>query len=300
MTMSGGWGFSPWGAGPWGGGGGGGAIAQVGAAAHRENVFRVEFSVPVYFSGILDFEDASHPTKWRIVPVVGSAGLDGDPVRPLLVTQVRLATEEDGVAIGDVGRFIDVLTDRPMTSFPALYTVEHRDIFAADKASSSSTGAQVPAVYREITAPTLDMQTPSRDIANAQTFSAAQASLPDPFDPIVLGTIQVDDTGDYAFDEGSVNLRKRVLRRVMTVKNAFAHLPGYGVGLPSYGKKLGTPTVVATIATEAETQIAQEPDVANVRVRTVVDPNVPNLLRVQVLVRPREGKAQRIDVPFKF
>jgi len=298
MTL-GAWGFGPWGAGPWGGGGAG-DILPINIEAHRENVFRVEFSVPVYFSGILDFEDASHTSKWRITPVAGTVGLDGSPARPLLVTTVQLATEQDGVPIGDVGRFVDVHTDRPMTSFPALYIVEHREIFAKDKASSSSTGAESLAVYRQIVPPSLNMQTPSRDIANAQTYAAAQASLPDPTNPIVLGTIQVDDTGDYAFDEGFVNLQKRVLRRVMTVKNGFAHLPGYGVGLLTYGKKLATPSVIATIGAEIETQVGQEPDVAAVKVRTVTDPNVPDLLRVQVFVRPREGKPQRIDIPFKF
>ena len=271
----------------------------MGVTAHRENVFRVEFSVPVYFSTLLDSRDAANPAKWTIAVVAGSVGMDGNPVRPLLVSEIFLPGPADGVASEDVGRFVDVISDRPMTPHPAAYEVSGVDIWAADLLSTLETiEFQTPAVFKRIEPPQISTPAPTRDIANSQTLTAARSSLPDPTNPLVLGTIQVDDTGDYAFDEGIVNLRKRIIRRLVTAKNAFAHLPGYGVGIPTYGKRLSVSSVVQDLAADAETQIALEPDVSKVRVRPVIDPNTPGLVRFQVIVRPLVGSPQRFDVPF--
>jgi len=296
---AGGWGSSGWGYASWGGGGGGGALVFLGVAANRENVFRFEFSVPVYFSGILDPKDAAHPSKWSISPVAGTVGLDGNPVRPLLVSEVFIPGPADGVETEDLGRFVDVVCDRAMTPFPALYDVAATDIWARDLLTNiAMVEVQVPAVFKRIEPPQIATPSLTRDFANSQTLTGARSSLPDPTNPLVLGTIQVDDTGDYAFDEGIVNLRKRVIRRLVTKKNAFAHLPGYGVGIPEQGKRLAISSVVQDLAAEAEAQIALEPDVSKVKVRPIVDPNTPGLVRFQVFVRPRSGPPQRFDVPF--
>ena len=297
-STGGSWGSGSWGYGSWGGGGGG-TLSLVGITAVRENVFRVEFSVPVYWTGILDPNDASPTTKWSITAVAGTVGMDGSPVRPLSVAEVYLPGLEDGVSREDFGRFIDVVCDRPMTPFPAQYEIGMTDIYAEDLLSNITADSyRLPAVFKRIEPPQIDFPVRSRDIANPQTRSAMDESLADPNNILNLGTIVVDDTGAYAFDDSLVNLRKRVIRRLVTIKGAFAHLPGYGVGIPAYGKKLGVSAVVADIAAQAEVQIALEPDVAKVKVRPVLDQNVPGLVRFQVLVRPRDGQTQRFDVPF--
>jgi len=298
-TGSGAWGYGGWGYGSWGGGGGGGAIALLSVASIRENVFRLEFSVPVYWTGILDENDGSIPTKYAIAVVPGTVGLDGNPVRPLMVSEVYVPGVLDGVAAEDVGRFVDVISDRPMTPHPALYDVTCSDIFAADLLSSVvSSTLTAQAVFKRIEPPSIATAIPSRDFANPMTRDAMFDPLPNPNDPLNLGTIVVDDTGDYAFDEGLTNLRKRILRRLITRKGAFAHLPNYGVGVPDYGKRLAVAAVVADVAAQAEAQIGLEPDVARVKVRPILDPNTPGLVRFQVLVRPRTGAPQRFDVPF--
>ena len=294
------WGSGPWGSGSWGGGGSGGVLTLLGVLAVRENVFRLEFSTGVYFSTILDPDDASIPEKYTVAPVAGTFGLDGNPARPLLVAEVLLPIDlPGGVPEADVGRFVDIVTDRPMTPWPAMYDVTLTDVHSFDLlASIASETRRVPAVYKRVAPPTVDSNTPTRDIANAQTRSAALESLPDPNNPIVLGTIQVDDAGDYAFDEGATNLKKRIIRRLVTRPGAFAHLPNYGVGVPDHGKRLALSSVVADLAAAAEAQIALEPEVARVRVVPVVDPNTPGLVRFRVLVKPRSGQSQRFDVPF--
>lgn len=296
---SGAWGSGPWGVGVWGGGSSGGVLTLLDITADRENVFRLEFNTGVYFSAILDPDDAAIPSKYLIAVVAGTVGLDGNTVRPLSIAEVFLPGTSDGVARGDIGRFVDLITDRPMTPHPALYDVTITDIHSYDfLATIASETQRVPAVYKRIEPPQVDTGTPTRDFANPQTLSAALASVPNPTSPFNLGTIVVDDTGDYAFDEGLVNLTKRVLRRLISRKGGFAHLPNYGVGIPDHGKRLAISAVVTDLAAEAETQIALEPEVAKVRVRPITDPNTPGLVRFQVFVKPKTGQPQKFDVPF--
>lgn len=296
---SGSWGSGEWGSGPWGGGSSGGNINLLAITADRENVFRLEFDTGVYFSRVLDPDDGSILSKYSIAVVAGTSGNDGNVVRPLLVSEVIVPGVDDGIAPSDVGRFIDIITDRPMTPWPALYDVTLTDIHSADLLASIATAtSRVPAVFKRLEVPQLDTAVPSRDIANPQTREAMFDPLPDPNDSLNLGTIVTDDTGDYAFDEGTTNLKKRILRRLVTRKGGFAHLPNYGVGIPDQGKRLALSSVISDLAAQAEAQIALEPEVAKVRVRPIVDPNFPGLVRFQVLVKVRSGEAQKFDVPF--
>lgn len=162
-----------------------------------------------------------------------------------------------------------------------------------------STTMRAPAVFKEIVAVQLDSGRVTRDIANPQTLRGAVASgLSVPDAEALLGTFRVDAQGDYAFDEGIETLRKRVIRRLITAKGGFAHLPNYGVGIPTLGKRLAVAANLATVAADAEAQIASEPDVADVGVRAIIDPTTPSVVRFQVRVRTKEGKASSFDIPF--
>lgn len=296
MTTPGAWGSGFWGSSPWGSSGGG-AIELLSVLAVRENVVRVEFTVPIYFTGVFDPADGAHTNKWTVTMVEGTAGLDGEAVRPVMVSEVVLSSVLD-VGYENYGRYVDVVLDRPMTPHPALYTVRMVDVFAADlETYIPEEEIQIPAVYKLIEPPQIESAPATRDIANAQTLSAAQSSLPDPTVQ-ELGTIAVDDSGDYAFDEGLVNLKKRIYRRLVTRRGAFAHLPDYGVGIPDQGKKLALSGVLANLAAEAQTQIALEPEVAKVVVRPFIDPLNPGLVRFRVLVKTKVGQAHRFDTPF--
>lgn len=129
------WGFGTWGGSPWGGGPLG-AIAVESVLAVRENVMRVTFNVPVYYSSILDPPDASRPEKFSVTPVAGTFGLDGTPARPVSVARVDLVGEDGEVVIGGGGRRLDLVLDRPMSPHAALYDVAMTDVFAADLGSS--------------------------------------------------------------------------------------------------------------------------------------------------------------------
>lgn len=295
--MADGWGSGPWGGSPWGGGASPTDVVVGSALAVRENIFRIVFSVPIRFTGLLDAGDASDPSNYAVAPVAGTTGLDGTEARPLTVVEARLAGVEDGVLASMVGTVLDLVTDRPMTPWGALYDLT-LTVIAADLASYVGGTFRTPGVFRRLEPPSVQMGRPTRDFANPQTLSAARAGLSDAMDPGLLGTLRVDDSGDYAFDEGDVSLRKRVVRRLTSSVGGFAHLPGYGVGIPDHAKRLAISAVVADLSARAESQIALEPEVAQVRVRAVADPNLPGLVRFQAFVRTKQGTPQRFDVPF--
>lgn len=132
--------MSGWGSGVWGGSSYGGgplsAIAIESVLAIRENVFRLTFNVPVYYSTILDPADASRTEKYAVSPVEGTTGLDGTEARPVSVARVDLIGDDGEVVFGGSGRRLDLILDRPMTPHPALYDVTMTDVFAADLGSS--------------------------------------------------------------------------------------------------------------------------------------------------------------------
>lgn len=292
-----GWGGGPWGSAPWGSGGVG-TLTLDEALAIKENVIRLTFSQPIYFSTILDPPDGSIVTKYVTGVVAGTVGRDGEPVHPVNVIAVALATVQGGIDQADYGRIVDVTLDRPMSPYPARYTITVSGIFSEDLVFElGATTFGFYANFKQLQPPQIDTPRPSRDMANPQTDSGLTDTIPNP-NAGQLGTFPVDASGDYAFDEGIENFKKRVFRRLVTSPGKFAHLPGYGVGVPDYGKRLAVSAIITSLASQAETQIQLEPETAKVRVLPVVDPNVPGLVRFRVLVQMRSGSGQRFDVPF--
>jgi hypothetical protein len=198
---------------------------------------------------------------------------------------VELAGAADGVADADVGRYVNLLLDRPMTPFPAVYGVGWTAVWAADLLTSSTGSSSIFGVYRTLSTPTIETPRRSRDFAS-------------PTDVYELGAFGVDATGDYSFDEGLACLKKRVIRRLMTRKGAFLHLPNYGVGIPYRLKQLATAELLSQLRGEAEQQIGEEPDVLQCRVTISASPDAPGLFRFRVAVKTRIGTAVAFEVPF--
>lgn len=95
------------------------------------------------------------------------------------------------------------------------------------------------------------------DIANPQTPYDAGTST--------LGTIPVTDAGDLENDSGRTGLRKRIYRRLSTVRDGFFHLDGYG--LRPQDKSPITPTSLRQLQLNIEEQVLAEQGVVAVRVR---------------------------------
>jgi len=288
-----GWG-SGWGSPPWGGGPGS-ELALQGALAIRENVIRLQFDQPVMFDGTLTTFDGTSPDHYAVTEVAGDVGLDDRPIRPVVCVLAELAVFE-----GAGGRFVDISLDRYMSHWPCRYTVAVNNLFTITgfPLDLCFTHAQVVAVQQQYNPPALDNIVPSRDIANPQTRSATLDPLPDPMDPFLLGSVPVDSSGDYAFDEGITNLKKRIYRRLVTRKGAYLAIPTYGVGIPSYGKRLLNGSIRESIRADAEAQIGQEPDVLAVSVTSTVDPNIPGKVTFGIRVRSLGGKQANLQIPF--
>lgn len=282
-----GWGGGGWGKSPWGSGAT--PLTLLDVQAVRENLVRLTFDQAAYWSGILDPGDASNPVRYRIIAVSGT-GIDGSPIR-----EVRIAGVQQGAVAGTAGSVIELVTDRALSHWPCIYraiATGLRSKLGLPLAPGSSR-----LFYGVQAGPRTQLQDQilaGRDIANPQTAQAL-AGLPNgaTLPSSALGTYQPDGTGDYANDAGLTGYVKRVTRRLMTRKGAFAHLPGYGMGLPQDVKRLQRPGFREALAADAEDQIAQEPETVSVAVRVV---QVGSKTFMQVRAKTKLGPAA-FDVP---
>ena len=138
---------------------------------------------------------------------------------------------------------------------------------------------------------------PSRDIASPQTYSALSIGTETVSDA-VLGTFFIDESGDYAFDSGVNQLKKRVYRRFVTTPGGFPANPGYGVGVLGYGAQLSVMGVRQRICDEARQQISTEPDVKACSVTASTDPKNPNITIFAVRVQTVAGIDTTFTLPF--
>lgn len=259
--------------------------------AIRENVIRVTFDRYVYYTGVLDPGDASNIKRYIVSPVESSRDSAGNPPKP--VTPIRI----DKPIYGD-SYYLDIVLDREMSAYPAQYVLTMAGLKGKDgnPLENPATFA-LPAVYREIKPYQPSLGFANRDIANPQVLSAL-TGLPAAQTPEndQLGTYRVDGIGDVARDEGEVGYRKRIFRRLTTQRGRFAHLPSYGVGLPSLVKQLALPGYREQLASDSEQQIKQEPETAAVSV--VIQPSVDNPELFLFVVRARMRLGQVVDMQF--
>ena len=288
-------GLTPWGGGPWGLGGAG-SLQLLTALAIRENVVRLTFNEAPIFTGVLDPHDGSDSERYVITPMPGTMPDGGDPrpVTTIIVTQVREAMA--------LGLIIDVTVDRPFDGYPGRYLV------AVNQLVSSSSGVLLDPLHSSLafdglvqvsTPKTLDVAVPIRDFANPQTLSGLLDPLPSTTDVGLLGSIPMGGDGDYAFDEGITSYKKRLLRRLTSAKNRFAHLPGYGLGPGAKLKQLGKQSVRAAFEADARQQVMQEPETVEASANLIVDPNVPGLWRLKLRIKCKlSSDPLELNVPF--
>lgn len=285
------WGMGPWGGGPWGGA----ALATLSVLsvqAVSENVIRVFFSTPLYFSGILDPADASNAQLWDVEPVDGPVGYDGNPPRPVtavVVSQPVLPNVQFGAAL-------DLTLDRPMTPFPSQYSVATLgSVYSSDLTQQlvAVNLGMTPAIFRVLNPQDPTVVAPGRDLANPQTAGGALGSTIAQPQVAILGSFGYGADGDYAIDSKDTGLLKRLQRRLFTKKNGFLHLQDYGVDVMSYSKKLGRPSARQQLAADCEAQFSREPEVAQVNVLTYLDPLDNSLLRLAVYIKKKNGQTAK-------
>jgi hypothetical protein len=298
MVYSGeGFGSEFWGGGPWGGllgageggGGGGGAFAMLDALAVRENVVRLQFSVPPVLSGVLDAFDGLVASRYLIAVVNGTFGNDGLPVRPVRVVEVMR---------GPLATDVDLWLDRALSPYPSGYVVTATGLW--DVLGEQQTVPFIAAfvgLYRGLVPPSADLAIPSRDFANPQSFAGLIDPLPNTTDARQLGTFPTDETGDVAFDEGMASYKKRVFRRLSTRKGAYLHLPEYGVTFMDHVKQLARPGMIQQLASEAEEQIKQEPETLSCVVKILQQ---GRLTVYQIVVKTNIGSQLTFHAPVQI
>lgn len=112
------------------------------------------------------------------------------------------------------------------------------------------------------------------------------------------GTWRVTAAGDIAIQGSAASLRKRILRRVLTEVNAFAHLVGYGTDLQI--KSLLRTTELQRLANAIPEQIRLEPDVreASCTVRQIT--SQPDGSFLEVVVNVIRDDATELRYPFEI
>lgn len=270
-----GWGELPWGA-------GGDLLLLSNAVAVKENVVRLFFSSPVKFTELLDPGDGSNAALFRVEPIAGTVGYDGQPARTVLVARVaRLAST-----------VLDLELDRWMTPYPSRYAVtvdgSLRNGETDDPIDPSGTVAELYGLRFTVQPNQTDLAVPRRDIASPNDLQSLVDAGAIDGDMAPLATFVVDDSGDYAADKGVASWKKRVVRRIVTDQGGFAHLPGYGVGLLRKVKQLGRREIQGTLAADAENQILKEPETVDCRVS--FEQQASGLFRMRVKARSSTGE----------
>lgn len=295
MTQSG-YGASGWGSSGWGSPSNA-APRLLTALAVSENVVQLTFSAPVYYSGLLDYPDASNRRRYGFNPVAGTFGQDGTATKPVGVASVAVV-RAPGQFLGQV---LDVTTDRPMTPSPGQYVVLVNGLFGLDgvtPVNPSYVSATFTSVFKQLQPPQLATTSPRGDVAMPQGQDEILAGLvPNP-SAITLGSFVVAN-GDYATQAGIAEYKGRVFRRLVTTLDAFLHLAGrnYGAGLLGYGKRLGSAQTRTKLAGSIEQQVGMEPETAAVSCKTTPKPGSPGEYYLVLLAKTKFGTALKVVAP---
>lgn len=235
-----------------------------------ENRLRLHFTVAPAFENLETCGDAYEASAYQLTPEPDTFDRLGQPTRPVDVVK---AVQVDEVTV-------DLVTDRPMSSWPARYLLTVDGLKTADGLPIALQEFHILGLFKGIPAYTTANTVNNRDIANPQTFEALFGSLPiegQQVDDSILGVFASDARGDVAFDEGLISYKKRVFRRLITRKGQFSHLKNYGTELVARIKELAIPGIRDALAIDAEEQIRQEPETVDVSVRIRDDTRVPGL-----------------------
>lgn len=262
-------------------------LSLVTALALRENLVRLTFDQPVYFTNVLDPGDASNVVRYALAAKSDTIGSDGMPPRGVLPA----LAEHPSPAV------IDLWTDRKMSPYPSRYIVALNGLLA--DVTLDPLGVSQKEFYglrAGVPVPSPDRAVSNADLANPQTLSGALDPLALPTSA-VLGTLPVDDTGDLAKDEGLASYKKRVIRRLTTRKGRFKHAPTYGTLMLESVKLLARPGLLQSLAADAEDQIRQEPETIAVKVQIVAQGSIAFY---RIRVRCSFGQTVDMTVPISI
>ena len=243
--------------------GGGGPLSVMRARAVQSHAVRVSFSEEPVHSSPSGQNDALNPSNYTFL-ITGGMG-----TAPLGVgvDQGMITGPGPGVLTGEFG--FDVHSDRPFI-VGLTYSVTVRNVAAklGGDLGSPYTAAFAGAMPLSKTSP------PQRKIDFVDLQNAP-----------VNGAYVVDDSGDIAPEGSITGLRKRMLRRAYTPKNAFSFLSGYGSILDL--KRNAGPTAIMAAKADLQAQLLQEPEVSDASVTFEQDNN--GIITVVMTAQTKKG-----------
>ena len=233
--MANGYGTAEYGTGPWGLGSGyepTGAGGRTFATGDRSIRVVLNFEPQAQSSTLPG--DALNPKTWRV-----TAPNSGRVLTPLSVVQVNATT-------------FDILT---------LQLLENAKIDMQLQAVSLRTvqGAPQPTLTWVFPGSQLVSNTTPQRQTTAAGLALADIANPQTPNSPVGGTLQITSAGEYKSVTGEALIKKLIIRRLISKRGDFFHLPDYGAGLRV---KDTIPNVdLRKLARELESQIKFEPEV---------------------------------------
>lgn len=224
-------------------------------------------------------------------PKHGSGYVAGDALNPSTWSLIRVDTGAIFTILGvrDVDPPLDyeIVTLEPLAD----WTRTHR---VASSVLLSASGVLITAPSHFDFPGTIDGELATAEVrTSGRRFTTKDLSNPP--NPVgsnsVAGHLVIGSNGDYQLDQGAAFVRKLLLRRLVTRKGAFYHLPNYGVGLLV---KEPIPSSMLSLKRDIESQMLEEPDVE--RVEANISLQSGNVLVVQLRAMTKNGQEVSLGV----
>lgn len=240
----------------------GGPIWVTRARALEGQTVRVGFNIEPTHVSAAGVNDALDPSNYDVAIIVGQG------IKPAVVGVKRTIVQGPtaGVLTGEWG--VDVQVDRPMLN-NLTYRITARRIVAR---AGGALGAPYSATFPGATV----LPTPA---------AAKIQELNDIATDAVSGGYFTDGSGDLANQGHLANYKKRVVRRLVTVKDAFSWLNNYGLGLRL--KRPMSTRELSLYKGDIITQIGQEPETGSVTPFLTLNP--VGVLTVQLKITTKRG-----------
>lgn len=273
MSHTGTYGTAPYGTGYWGGGSVL-AIEEFGKAyAVGDRVVRIELLVEPLHSTVTGQGDALNPRTWSITDPTSGRAWTVMAVREVspLIYEI-LTFEVFPKHFTSLNLSTVTLKSAGGVPFPSLEFSFGGNFLAANNTDEAKTASRgyLP-----------------KDLANVQVAPAVPGAAAD----MVGGTLEIESSGDYATMYGEALVRKLILRRLVSKKGDFFHLPDYGLGLR---EKEPLPTSdLRKLAAAIEQDVALEPEVEAVKANLSYSAAASALVvQLRVRLKPTGQQAQ--------
>lgn len=267
-----GYGTTGYGTGPYGSASAAQPISIVSAFATSTHTVRLTLSSPALRDNGFSIGSALNPNTWQILRLDTNQFFSLLEVVEISPTEFEARTLEP-FGPGSVEHEISSLS--LLSEFGIPITNPNSAVFFGITAASVSSYDRLAAT-RRVTV---------RDVANPPTPETLG---------LVGGTLRINADGDYSLEEGEAFVRKLILRRLVTPRGGFTHLPDYGIG---FSVKEPVPVAdLIKLRAEVERQVLLEPEVERVRA-TITQDAANGILTITLQARLRQT-GNEIEVAF--